>query len=151
MLTFQQRQQQLESALKQVTLPPGIQIQCWKETDFSAIQRLSVIEGWPTPIRRPDEALKAWQQSWPTLVIIQDGKIIGFLRGLTDGEVTTYVAELLINADHRGKGLGTLLLEVCHALHPHARLDLISTEAADLFYEKKGFRYVGKGQRRSYR
>ena len=61
------RQRQVEAALTHVTLPQGILIRAWTENDFPAIQRLSHAEGWPTPQIRPDEALIAWQQSWPTL------------------------------------------------------------------------------------
>lgn len=145
------RQNQLEAALKTMTIPPGIQLRCWAEADFPAVHHLSALQGWPTAHNRAEEALIAWQHSWPALVITEEESIIGFVRGLTDGKITTYIAELLIDPRHRGKGLGRLLLDVCHALHPHTRLDLISTEEADPFYKAHGFRYVGEGLRKSYR
>ena len=145
------RQNQLAAALQAMKIPPRIQLRCWTETDFPAIQRLSTLQGWPTSRNRPEEALFAWQHSWPTLVITEEENVIGFVRGLTDGEITTYIAELLIDPKHRGKGLGRLLLDACHALYPHTRLDLISTEEAIPFYKSHGFRYVGEGLRRSYR
>ncbi len=143
--------EQLEAVLEAIPRSPGIQFRCWSEADFPAIQRLSALEGWPTPDSRPEESLIAWQHSWPTLVVLEGENVIGFVRGLTDGEITTYIAELLVDPRYRGKGLGRLLLEACHALHPHTRLDLISTEEALSFYKKKGFRDVGAGIRKSYR
>src|SRR6266700_1888645 len=132
------QREQLEAVLEAIPRPPGIQL-------------LSALEGWPTPNSRPEESLIAWQHSWPTLVVLEGENVIGFVRGLTDGEITTYIAELLVDPRYRGKGLGRLLLEACHALHPHTRHDLISTEEALSFYKKKGFRDVGAGVRQSYR
>ena len=145
------RQKQLEVALMTMSIPPGIQLRCWSEKDFPDIQRLSTLQGWPTPRNRPDEALAAWQHSWPALVVTEGERVIGFVRGITDGEITTYIADLLVHANYRGKGIGRLLVNACHALSPHTRLDLISTEEALPFYKVNGFRYVGEGLRKSYR
>ncbi len=145
------RQRQVEAALAYVTLPQGIFIRPWTENDFPAIQRLSHAEGWPTPQIRSDEAFIAWQQSWPALVATEDEAVIGFVRGLTDGEITTFIPELLIDAKHRGKGIGRLLLDVCHYLNPHTRIDVLSTESSASFYQAHGFRRLGDGFRKSYR
>ncbi len=145
------RQSQLEAVLATIALPQGISVRIWTEDDFPAIQRLSSAEGWPTPQNRPAEALAAWQHSWPTLVVTEGESVIGFLRALTDENVTTFVAELLVVPHRRGKGLGRMLLDICHALCPQTRLDLISTENASSFYKVYGCRYVGEGFRKSYR
>ncbi len=116
--------------------------------DFAAIQFLSQQEGWPTPVERPAEGLKAWQQSNVRLVAEHDGQIVGFVRGLTDLAVTMYIAEILVKKDHRGKGIGTALLEECQRLHPTVRIDLLSAEASDGFYLERGFRTFS-GFRRS--
>jgi GNAT superfamily N-acetyltransferase len=75
--------------------------------------------------------------------------MIGFVRALTDGEVTMYIAELFVSPDWRGQRIGRALLDTCHLLYPHTRLDLLSTEAADQFYESNGFRRF-QGFRKSY-
>lgn len=145
------KQQHLESVLRTQPLPADIHLRGWQATDFPAIQRLSNAEDWPTPNNRPEEALRSWEHSEPALVLYKDARLIGFVRGLTDGEVTTYITELLVDANYRNKGYGRLLLDICHALHPHTRLDLISTEESTAFYKKAGFRDVGTGLRKSYR
>ncbi|HZR43498.1 MAG TPA: GNAT family N-acetyltransferase [Ktedonobacteraceae bacterium] len=144
-------QSQLAAVLATLRLPLGVSLRCWTETDFPAIQRLSTLQGWPTPESRPAEALAAWQHSWPTLVVAEGERIVGFVRGITDGTITTYIAELLVDPEYRGRGLGRLLLDACHALCPLTRLDLISTEEAVPFYKSYGFRNVGDGLRKSYR
>lgn len=149
MSNLNKRQRELEIALRTLSMPEGIQFRVWQEPDFPAVQRLAALEGWPTFTNRPEESLTAWRHSWPALVVIEEERMIGFVRGMTDGEITTYVAELLIDARYREKGLGRLLLQACHALNPHTRLDLISTEMAIPFYRREGFHDVGPGMRRS--
>ncbi len=91
------RQSQVEAALARVTLPYSASIRAWREPDFAIIQWLSNAEGWPTPRRRPEDALAAWRNSWPALVALEGENIIGFLRALSDGAVTMYIAEVLID------------------------------------------------------
>ena len=114
---------------------------------FSKIQQLSTREGWTTPESRPKETLTAWENSWPALfAMTSDGILVGFLRAITDTQVTTYLGELLVAQQYRGLGLGKLLVEVCQRLVPATRLDLLSTVASDDFYrsiecrEFRGFR-----------
>jgi ribosomal protein S18 acetylase RimI-like enzyme len=79
--------------------------------------------------------LVAWENSWPTLVAVDtDGKLAGFLRAITDTQVTTYLCELLVGREFRRLGLGRLLIDVCQGLVPKTRLDLLSTGEADDFY-----------------
>jgi len=148
-MAHQQQQRQTAAALSELVLPAGAQIRAWADADFPDIQRLSSAEGWPTPMARPDQALESWRNAWPTLVAVADGALVGFVRALTDGEVTMYIAELLVVPGWRGRGLGLALLDACHLLHPHTRLDLLSTESADRFYEANGFRRF-QGFRKSY-
>jgi GNAT superfamily N-acetyltransferase len=61
-----------------------------------------------------------------------------------------YIAELLVVPGWRGRGLGRALLDTCHLLFPHTRVDLLSTESADRFYEASGFRRF-QGFRKSCR
>jgi GNAT superfamily N-acetyltransferase len=121
-------------------LAAGIAVRPWAEADFPAIQRLSSAAGWPTPVERPDAALAAWRRSRPALVATHGTEVVGFLRALSDGEVTTYVAEILVAAEWRDRGVGSALIEACHALCPRTRLDLLSTAAAAPFYRARGFR-----------
>ena len=99
---------------------------------------------------RPDEALVFWRRSWPMVVATDGEKVIGFVRGLADGEVTTYVAEFLVDPHYRGQDIGIALLDACHHLYPHTRLDLLATESSDAFYEANGFRRF-QGFRKSSR
>ncbi|MGI8688241.1 MAG: GNAT family N-acetyltransferase [Thermomicrobiales bacterium] len=140
---------QLSAALARIALPPDVAIRPWVEADFPAIQALSDAEGWPTPRARPDEAREAWRQSRPALVATTDADVIAFVRALTDGQVTLFIAELLVAPAWQGKGLGRCLLDACHTLYPHVRIELFATESSASFYEASGFRPF-RGYRKSY-
>lgn len=144
------RPDQVKATIAHITLPPGVSIRPWTEADFPAIQRLSAAERWPTPIERPDDALTSWRNAWPALVATDGETVVGFVRTLSDGAVTAYVAELLVDPACRGKGLGRALLDACHHLHPTVRFDLLSTASSEPFYEASGFRRF-QGFRKSYR
>jgi ribosomal protein S18 acetylase RimI-like enzyme len=123
-----------------VHLPSGVQLRPWTVADFDAVQALSTAAGWVTLQERPTDGLQAWTRSWPALVVVHKEQVIGFLRAISDGIVTTYVAELLVAPAWRQEGLATALLEAAQRLVPGSRLDLLATGASRGFYERLGFR-----------
>ncbi len=125
----------LDSVLARFNIPASFLIQTWSPNYFDAICALSSAEGWTTPELRPKETLVAWENSWPTLVAVDtDGKLAGFLRAITDTQITTYLCEVLVANEFRRLGVGRLLIDVCQGLVPTTRLDLLSTGEADDFY-----------------
>ena len=145
-----ERQQQLIAVLAQVTLPSGIEIRAWTDVDFPIIQRLSSAEGWTSPTQRPADSLFAWQHSWPALVAVEGEMVVGFVRGLTDGAITMYIADMAVDVRLRGHGIGRALLDACHYLYPTTRLDLLTADDARAFYKACGFRVLHDGMRKSY-
>jgi GNAT superfamily N-acetyltransferase len=132
-----------------LNLPEGVRIRVWKEGDFPAVQELSRREGWPTPTERPDASLRSWQQSWPRLVAVVDDEVIGFVRAVSDGTVTTYIAEILVVAEWRASGIGRAILNATQLLVPGSRIDLLAMPDSSGFYEHNGFRSF-RGYRRSW-
>jgi len=138
-----------EKLLLQVKLPQGVTIRQFIESDFPLIKRLYEQEGWMTFINREADAFDAWKNSTITLIAVDGSQVIGLVRGLTDGKITTYIAELIVDVNYRGMGIGAGLLDMCHLLYPLTRFDLLSTEGADDFYKSKMFR-VASGFRKSF-
>lgn len=134
------RDLQVIEALEGVRLPQNIIVRAWREEDFQSIQDLSAAEGWPTPSDRPEESFTSWQHAWPALVALHGDEPVGFLRAISDGAVTTYLCEMLVDPFWRGKGLGEALLAICHNIYPTTRIDLISGDEARGFYERLGCR-----------
>jgi 8-oxo-dGTP pyrophosphatase MutT (NUDIX family)/GNAT superfamily N-acetyltransferase len=125
--------------LRDLAAPAGAVLRPWAEGDFPAIQSLSAAEGWTTPTARPEASLASWRAAWPALVAVADGAVVGFLRAVSDGAVSTYVGEVIVAPAWRGRGLGAALLEAYHALAPTTRLDLLAIPEAAAFYEHIGF------------
>jgi GNAT superfamily N-acetyltransferase len=144
------RERQVASIATMLMLPPAIRVRPWADDDFSAIQNLSQAEGWTTPIERPAEALAAWQRSWPALVACADDIVIAFCRALSDGMVTTYIAEVLVAPPWQRNGIAAALLEASQRLCPGSRLDLLTTDASRGFYDHLGYRSM-VGFRQSWR
>lgn len=139
----------IHQVTRSVGLPPDVEIRAWNEDDFPAIQHLSRAEGWTTPIDRPADAVRGWYGSWPALVAVHDGSVVGFLRAVSDCAVTTYVAEIFVTPEWRGCRLGAALLAVAQYLSPGTRLDLLATGQSRTFYDRVGFRLF-PGYRRSW-
>lgn len=130
-------------------VPEGISLRRWAEEDFPAIQSLSTAQGWSTPTTRAAESLVSWRASWPAIVAEADEEVVGFLRALSDGAVSTYVAGLLVTPAWRRRGLARALLDACQALVPTTRLDVLAEPEAIEFYTHTGFRpYAGFRRRR---
>lgn len=112
----------------------------YKETDFPAIHQLNQMEGRTNLAAKQDETKSAWNHSQIAFVAERDGEVIACVRGLTDGSVSLYICELLVDEKERGKGIGQALLAHVHKLYPKTRMELLASTTSQTFYEKQKFR-----------
>jgi GNAT superfamily N-acetyltransferase len=113
----------------------------FSEEYFSEIQELNKKEGWNQLVERYEETFDAWKNSNAAYVVIgPNEKISGYIRCLTDMNVTIYVCEMLISEEFRGKGLGGKLLKYAHSLYPRTRMEMLASSTSHTFYESQGFR-----------
>lgn len=115
-------------------------IRSYQEEDLHTIQTLNRLEGWTNLVENEEATKEAWRQSNIAYVMTLDEHIIGYIRGLTDTQVTLYICELIISQDYRGLGIGTHLLEYVHQLYPNTRMELLGSSHSHTYYEKLGFR-----------
>ena len=141
--------QKISTILSDMNIHKDINIRLFEEGDFKEIQRLYEKEGWMTIVKRPEDGLKAWKNSNLVLVALQQDKIVGVVRAFTDTEITTYIIELLVGEEFRGKGIGKALIDTCHLLYPKARIEVLASETSREFYKSHGFRDM-LGLRKSY-
>jgi GNAT superfamily N-acetyltransferase len=69
------------------------------------------------------------------------GEQVGFARAITDRATYAYLADVYVEVDHRGKGLGKFLLS-CVTTHPELqglRRWALATADAHGLYERHGF------------
>lgn len=68
-----------------------------------------------------------------------DDTLIGVARSLTDFAYVCYCADLAVDRDYQGEGIGRRLLAQTRALlHPSARLILLAAPGARSYYEHIG-------------
>jgi GNAT superfamily N-acetyltransferase len=70
----------------------------------------------------------------------ENGKLVGFLRGLSDFCYRCFIADLAVAKSYQGKGIGREMLTFTRSLAPEARLILFAAEDAEPFYQKLGFK-----------
>ncbi|MFP7478191.1 GNAT family N-acetyltransferase [Terribacillus saccharophilus] len=117
-----------------------IAIRPYKAEDLSAITELLKDEGWTTLAADPDRFDLAMKGSNPALVALCDGEICGYTRCITDQVITLLVAELLVDGQLRGQGVGGKLLQAAHDLFPSTRMEMLATSTSKSYYEQKRFR-----------
>ena len=74
--------------------------------------------------------------------IVKDGKLVGIIRGVGDGQTIVFIQDLLVYPAHQGKGVGTALLnrmiKECPDVYQfHLLTD--NTEKTVQFYKSRGF------------
>ena len=113
----------------------------FSEKYFSQIQELNKKEGWNQLVERHEETFDAWKNSNAAYVVIgPNEKVAGYIRCLTDMNVTIYVCEMLIAQEFKGKGLGGKLLKYVHSLYPRTRMEMLASSTSHTFYESQNFR-----------
>ena len=118
-----------------------IAIRDYEKNDFESIQQLNAQEGWSNLVEKRENTEKAWECSSIAYVAENgDQQVIGYIRGLTDGFVSMFICELLVEVPYRGLGIGKKLLDFAHSQHPHTRLELLASASSSAFYEKYAFR-----------
>ena len=72
--------------------------------------------------------------------LYQDGALVGFTRAISDGHVQSYLADVYVLDEHRGRGLGVELVRFSVDEGPFARTKwFLQTRDAHDLYRKFGF------------
>lgn len=122
-----------------------VQIRKRTMTDDAEIFALIEEAGWKT-ILQSEEAFQQALFHSIVLVAEQEKRVVGYARSITDGSMTAFLCELLVQKEKRKKGIGRKLIEALEAMLPTIRMDLISEQ--DGFYETLGYRSLGQGYRK---
>jgi predicted GNAT family acetyltransferase len=101
-------------------------------------------QSWNTDVD-DDRLARAHQHSavWMLLVDADQG-VVATARAITDGHKSSYIADVAVHDDWRGKGLGRFLIErlLDHPQIRGTRADLLTVNAGD-FYARLGFERRG--------
>lgn len=108
-------------------------------------------DGWPSH-PSPERHLELLRGSLAiALAVEEDGRVVGFANAVGDGVLTAYVPLLEVLPSHRGRGLGTRLVErLLDELEPCYMVDVACDDDVVPFYERLGFTRTNAMIRRDY-
>ena len=114
---------------------------------LEGILRLCVQEGWPSWPEDPVRAVRVLTAPGVTPVVAVDGDdVVGFAQLFSDGEIQAFLGSIAVDRAARQGGIGRALVEEALRLAGGGRIDLLSEDDAQGFYEsfphvrKPGFR-----------
>jgi ribosomal protein S18 acetylase RimI-like enzyme len=97
------------------------------------------------PIESPDRITRMYAGS-PVVITARDGgRLVGVLRGWTDGAFDGYVCDLAVHPDYQRGGVGRALLARCHARSPEVQWVLRASAIAERYYEHIGWSKIENG------
>ena len=126
-----------------------LEVTSYQPAHLAGLLALCTAEGWlafPADPQRANRVLSAPGVTTVVAVADQTGEVLGFAELLSDGELQSYMANLLVGASWRGRGVARMLVAEAFRRAGGQRIDLLSEDAAVGFYqafdhrEKPGFR-----------
>jgi len=109
--------------------------------DWKMVGELIEKVGWSP--RDPEDIKHSFKHSTFKVFVYDDsGKIIAFGRTVDDGRFYAQLADIIVDPDHQGEGLGELVVKtLTEQLMDYHFITLTSaTERADMFYRHLGWK-----------
>jgi ribosomal protein S18 acetylase RimI-like enzyme len=110
-------------------------------SEVEAARRFLVDNGWAHRVGSPEQFAQLIHESQRTAVAFEGPEVVGFARGITDGQSNGYLSMVAVAPAHRRKGLGTAL--VSHVTSGPASVTWFlqaGREGAAEFFSRLGFR-----------
>lgn len=99
-------------------------------------------EGWATPLS-PKDHYEVLCRASHCVVAVVDGSMIGFVTAISDGILTAYIPLLEVLPQHRGRGIGSELVQrIVAKLGRIYMIDVLCDDDVTTFYERLGFTRV---------
>ena len=110
------------------------------DSEIEAARRLLRAAGWTDRVSDANEFRQLIARSSRSIVAVEDGEVIGFLRALTDGMSNGYISMVAVDENHRRKGVGRALVSAVMGENRNMTWVLrAGRDGVAAFYEKMGF------------
>ena len=110
--------------------------------------------GWQAYLQDDEKLARAFQKSLYVLGAFDEGKLVGFVRCVGDGEHIVLVQDLLVAPDYQGKGIGKALFSQVWNRYEDVRMFHVVTDGEDVrdnaFYHSFGMKPLDQGGMISY-
>jgi aralkylamine N-acetyltransferase len=107
---------------------------------FAGIIGLYQAHGW-THAGDPERLRRAVAASSYSVVALEEERVVGFARALSDDAFAVYIADILVAPDRQRQGIGRTLAEALLDHYPLERFHhqvLVAERGAEGFYRKLG-------------
>jgi len=123
-------------------MPNGrkVQIRNILPSEIEPARLLLAASGWEHRVSDPMQFRELLSRSQVSLVAVENGQVIGFLRALSDGVTNGYISMLVVAETHRRRGVGRELVQA--AMGDNEQMTWVlraGREGVSEFYEKLGF------------
>ncbi len=108
--------------------------------DFLGIIGLYRAHGW-THASDPERLRTAIEASSYSVVALEEERVVGFARAMSDEAFAVYIADILVAPDRQRQGIGRTLAEALLEHYPVERFHhqvLVAERGAEGFYRKLG-------------
>ena len=111
-----------------------------RESEIEAARQLLEKAGWTERVSDPKEFRALLSRTSRSLVAVENGEVLGFLRALTDGMTNGYISMVVVAEKHRRKGIGRALVSAVMGENQNMTWVLrAGRDGVAEFYEKMGF------------